>query len=515
MRSKKALFNLSANLLLQFVTALVGILLPRLMIEAYGSSINGMVSSINQFLRYLSLIEAGLGAASIAALYAPLASQQWGRLNAILSASHHFYRRVGYGFAGLVVLSSLLYPLLVHGQVPAITASMMVLILAGSGLVEYFVIGKYRVLLVADQKSYILSLIQTLGVILNAAVSILLIQAGFDVLITQSAAMLIFVSRVILVRGYVLRKYREVSYQATPDYQALDRRWDAFIHQLNNLIVNAAPILVITIFCSLKEVSVYAVFNMIFVAVNMFIAAFSTGLMASFGQLIANNDQETLRRSFGLYEYLYYGVLTWGYITAGVLILPFISIYTAGIQDAHYIRPELALLFVICGIVGNIRQPHYMLIQAAGHFRETKRQSLMESIIHLAASIALVQWLGVAGVLLGSLCAHLYRTPLLLYYAAKQILQGSLRHSMHRIIRIAVVSVMGMAPFMLLPLLQPTSWLEWILAACVISIGMLLVVISMNLIFERRTAVAAWKQVMAMYRSVLGRLKRNDQTDGT
>ena len=66
MRGRQAMKNVTANLLLQLVTAASGLLLPRFYLLAYGSAMNGMVSSVGQFMSYLTLVEAGVGSASAA-----------------------------------------------------------------------------------------------------------------------------------------------------------------------------------------------------------------------------------------------------------------------------------------------------------------------------------------------------------------------------------------------------------------------------------------------------------------
>lgn len=63
LRVQQALKNLICNVLLQVVTAISGLILPRLYLQIYGSALNGMVSSATQFMSYLSLVEAGISAA--------------------------------------------------------------------------------------------------------------------------------------------------------------------------------------------------------------------------------------------------------------------------------------------------------------------------------------------------------------------------------------------------------------------------------------------------------------------
>ncbi len=484
MRSKKAIHNLIASLVLQIITAISGIILPKLFIEAYGSNINGMVASINQFLRYLSLVEAGLGAASIAALYGPLASSNFTQINSILSASRNFYRKSGYIFTILISLLAIAYPFLIEGQVPRITSSIMVVILAGSGLVEYFIIGKYRVLLMADQKSYVISVIQAFGVILNTVISIIFILAGFDIIVTQSVATLIFISRVFFIIKYVKKRYSYIDFNVTPDNKAIDKRWDALIHQLTSLIVFNTPIIIITIFCGLSEVSVYSVYSMAFAAVHMLVSAFSTGLMAGFGQVIAKNDRGILLKSYSTYEYIYYIVLTCVYTCAAVLIIPFIEIYTNGIHDTNYNRPTVAFLFVIAGIVSNIRIPHSTMVNAAGHFRETKYSSIIEAVINLTSSLILVQFFGLIGVLLGAICSNVYRTPELILYTSKYILKQTVWLSLRRILRSILLGICSSVILIYFFSINPTSLLQWFIYGLLVGIGIFIFVILGNLIFE-------------------------------
>ena len=69
MNNKKNAFS---SLLLQFATIIQGLVLPRLILGAFGSEINGLVSSITQFLSFISLLEGGLGAVVLAELYGPI-----------------------------------------------------------------------------------------------------------------------------------------------------------------------------------------------------------------------------------------------------------------------------------------------------------------------------------------------------------------------------------------------------------------------------------------------------------
>ena len=73
MRGKKLLKNITLSIAVQIITAICGFIIPKLIIEQYGSAINGLVSSITQFLAYITFLEAGIGPVIKAALYKPIA----------------------------------------------------------------------------------------------------------------------------------------------------------------------------------------------------------------------------------------------------------------------------------------------------------------------------------------------------------------------------------------------------------------------------------------------------------
>ena len=60
--------NMIFSIVLQIVTIISGFIIPRQILLAFGSEVNGLVNSITQFLNYISLIEGGLGSVIMTAL---------------------------------------------------------------------------------------------------------------------------------------------------------------------------------------------------------------------------------------------------------------------------------------------------------------------------------------------------------------------------------------------------------------------------------------------------------------
>ena len=56
----------------QIVAACIGFIMPRFFITAYGSTINGSISTISQLAGFLGLLEAGMGSVASVAFYRSL-----------------------------------------------------------------------------------------------------------------------------------------------------------------------------------------------------------------------------------------------------------------------------------------------------------------------------------------------------------------------------------------------------------------------------------------------------------
>src|SRR6056300_1714696 len=84
-----------SQFLLQVVLIVSGFALTKTIVVTYGSEINGLIVSINQFIAYFSLVEAGIGGAAIYALYAPLANKDKNKTSSIFATARKMYYQSG------------------------------------------------------------------------------------------------------------------------------------------------------------------------------------------------------------------------------------------------------------------------------------------------------------------------------------------------------------------------------------------------------------------------------------
>ena len=102
-------YNLAKNtisaLLSQLVTIVCGLVLPRLILQCYGSSVNGLVNSISQFLSVISFLELGVGAVTQTALYGPLANGDIRMQSEVYVSARRFFSKIARILVVYIVLT--------------------------------------------------------------------------------------------------------------------------------------------------------------------------------------------------------------------------------------------------------------------------------------------------------------------------------------------------------------------------------------------------------------------------
>ena len=137
-RSKKGFLNTFSNLLNQAVTAVCGFIVPKMVLEAFGSEVNGIVSSIASFLGIIALLESGFGSVAKTAFYKPLSTSDRHGISSIYNATESFFRKIALIFLGYCIILSLIFPIIKENSFDYIFTMTLVLILGIQSFIQYY-----------------------------------------------------------------------------------------------------------------------------------------------------------------------------------------------------------------------------------------------------------------------------------------------------------------------------------------------------------------------------------------
>jgi O-antigen/teichoic acid export membrane protein len=506
-RTEKFVSNSFIALLLQLVTFAAGLIGPRLILKTYGSEINGLVSSINQFIVYFNLVEAGLASTSIYALFKPLADRAYNEINGVLSATKKYYEMSGYVFVTLTLGMAIIYPNITQSSsLSPFSVGLLVIILGTSGALQFFVMAKYRALLMADQKQYILSVASILSIVLNTSIIAIGCYLKLNIVLLRAICLLSVFSPIFIMYVYVSKHYKYIDYSVKPNNLALRNRWTVLSNEIFGTINAGAPLIILTFCTTLIDVSIYTTYDIVIKGIGGLCGFFVLALSASLGELIALGDQDKFEKTYNEFEHIFYAFIMWLYGCTMILMLPFVEIFTAGVKDAEYYLPMLAILFITNALLSQFYSPQAILVRAGGKFKEVRKQTIIQAMITVVFGVILTLVLGIIGVLLASIMANIYRVIKIIKTVQKSMLPASLNKTWKRILFLNIGILLICLPFKIG--IKPGivggtgNFLNWILYAIGVSIYALIVTFVLNFYIDRKVSKSLAKRVLFLIRKL-------------
>lgn len=429
----KSIKNVGYGLIGQIIILALGIVIPRFILQNYSDETNGLLNAINQIFTYLALIEAGIGQATLQSLYKPVVEKDNESISSIMSATQRYYRKLVLVYAGFVIALAFVYPLIITVEDTSaisfcgstyLSIFLLIFLQGVSNVISFYFVAAYKQLFIADGQNYIISNLTTLTQILIAITKLVLIGVSANIVFLQFSYLVINAGVAVLYGFMFRKKYKQIDFQAKPDQKALNQRNSFLVHEISSAIFSGTDLLLLSVFCNLKVASIYAIYSLVFSALNQLIYQVHNGCFYILGQTYSK-DRGKYPCLHDTYDTLYVAMAFTFITVAYLLINPFVEIYTSGASEMNYVDRYLPILFSMIQLLSCCRITASNLVKIAGHAKKTIPQSIIESVIHIVVSVVLVQFMGIYGVLLGTIMALLYRTNDFIIYSNVVILKRS------------------------------------------------------------------------------------------
>ncbi len=368
----------------QIVTIFLGLILSRFILLAYGSATNGLISSINQFIGLIALMEEGMGVVARVVFYKPLAERDQIQISIAYKTVSRFFTRLSFLLFIYLAVLSIVYPLISKSGYSFGFVSILVLILGLSSIFEY-----------------------CFG-------------------ITSQMLLIVYIIRPLLLCYYTKKRYK-IDTSVSVDKILLSQKNAAWVRHIATYVHTGTDIMLLTLFSNMAWVSVYSVYQYVIHSLSVLASAILNNLEAVFGEAFAKEDKEQLKwlvQKYDLISKIFVGTC---FTTCMIVIDSFIGIYTKDIVDIQYFQPVFSGILCIAEMfycMGLIYQNIYI---AAGHIRQTQWMAVLEAVINVFVSLILVRKYHIVGVAGGTLAAMIFKNVIEVYYVKKYILDISLR----------------------------------------------------------------------------------------
>ena len=331
----------------QIIVVICGFILPRAILACYGSEVNGLVNSITQFLSIVSFMEFGVGAAISSSLYGPLSMKKWDEVSGIVYSADHFFRTLGRILLIYVGILLFCYPTISKNAFGFWFTASLILILSINSFTQYYLGAVDGIILGADQHAYIFYGTQAIVHILNTILCIVFINLGASIHLVKGTTAFLYLMRPLIIRLYVKKKY-PIDRKKVPSAKLIKQEWNAAAQHISECILDSTDIMVLTTFSSLVNVSIYSVYHLVVYNLkNVFLIATSSGVLPIIGILYAREAFDDLRAFFQRVEWILHSIIVYIFAVTIVLVVPFVQIYTKGVNDANYTQPLFAILICL------------------------------------------------------------------------------------------------------------------------------------------------------------------------
>ena len=488
MRKKLLAKNTVASLLSQITALVCGFILPRLFLEYFGSEVNGLVNSITQFLGVISFLELGVGAVVQSSLYKPLADGDKQQVSRVMVSADRFFRRLAQILLGYVLLLVAVYPLIANQSFGYLYTATLIAAISISSFAQYYFGIVNSLLLNADQRGYIQYNAQTITVVLNTVVCVLMIKLGGSVQLVKLTTSLIYLARPLVLRIYVNRMY-QIDWKIQYDEEPIQQKWNGVAQHLASVVLDGTDTIVLTLLSTLSNVSIYSVYFMVIKGVKTLFLSMTNGIQSLLGELWARQELEELRKTFGWTEWCIHTGTTFVFSCTAALIVPFVRVYTAGINDANYIQPAFAILLTLANAMHCLRLPYNIMVLAAGHYKQTQKNYIAAATINIVLSVLTVKAWGLIGVAIGTLAAMAYQTVWLAIYDSKHFVSWPMKSVIKQfavdgITAAFIVMISGMVT------MHSVTYLSWIVLAMITALLAIIIATCLNFIAYKDKMIA-------------------------
>lgn len=420
-RAKNSAKNATINIISRVCSILCSFVIRTVFLKYLGEQYTGVSTLFTDILNILSFTELGIGTAISFAFYKPVATDDKKRIAELMHLCKYIYTAIA---LAVLIIGILLVPALglFVKDVPDINENItyIYILYVIKTAASYLLIYK-STLLIAKQKQYIVTGVESICTVTKTGIDFLVLVTTKNFLlylymeITRVVISNLIISRLSDKELKDNEYYRKVRIRLADFKGLFSNVKDVFIYKVNGIILTSTDSLVISTIINTSAVTYMSNYNLIFNAVNNIAYQAISAVTASVGNLAVlktNKEQKNVFYTMNLMCFMFTCIATVG---LWLCTNPFIEL----IWGSKYVLSEsIVLLLCVNLFIVNMHMIVDMFRTANGIFREGRMRPLATAVINLIVSIVAAKYLGLQGVLLGTVVA---RASTQLWYDSKLV----------------------------------------------------------------------------------------------
>ena len=446
-RTKKAYINAGVTLITHISQTLIGFVIQKMFIDYLGIDYLGYNSVFQNLLQMLNLADLGIGVAITSFLYKPLAVQDKRAISTLM----YMYKKI-YNILGIVVLSIGLFLTTIIGFIIT-DANCSLGYLRGlflinlAGTVSTYYLAYKRTLLIADQKAYITSLIDTAIYFIMSLLQVIILIFFPNYILFLCITVTKNIVANIIISVQCRRRYdlvgKEFDDELMKEYKPQIVRYvkDVFISKIGAYVYYSTDNIIISVFKGSLLTGYLSNYTMIIGHLNIVVTQVLSSIQATFGNYInTTQDKNAKLRMTDNYFCVNFCIGNFCMICFVLLVQPFIKFFFG----ENLLLPFSTALWLGINLMLTIliQLPSQMFI-ICRLYKYDKPIIIVSAILNIVLSMMLVNIMGINGVLIGTFVTSLIYLFSRFYIIAKYVYEIKYWYYVKKILMYGIISILS------------------------------------------------------------------------
>lgn len=418
MNTKKiAIINTICTTLKQVIIVALQFISRKVFLNSLGIELVGLNTTLTSIISATALAESGINSVIIFHLYRALQEKDNEDINSLMSIAKFYLRFVG---ILLICISCLISPFLKYFLTDikvTFSTHIYFLLICASSAASYFLAYK-RLLLNADRRVFVSDIIDSVcNVVFTSAKILFLIfyrsyLAYLIITIFQAILSNIFV-QVVCQRLYPFLKKRKMDYERLR--KMLKEIRELFMGTLASYLYASSDNIIISKFISTIYVGLVGNYTTITANIKSFVLNAVSIMLPIIGNKAAekNSNKIELKNIFMFYDYMMFAVAVIIIIPEYILLQDFVSNFWG---STYVMSASVPCLLILDQYIVFVQDSNGIMLSTTGYFRELKVADGSAAIVNVFLSVILVNFLGVTGVLIGTVISRIIQWLIKAYY---------------------------------------------------------------------------------------------------
>lgn len=421
MRTENSIKNIITSMIASITTIIIGLISQKIFTNTLGIEYLGINGLFTNIISMLGIIELGVGSAICFSLYKPFIDNDQSKIKSLIQFYGSSYRLIA---TAVLLIGVFIMPFIgsIVGRTNITDDIFIIYILFLLDVVFSYLLSYKRSVLYADQKNFIINITQIIYIILVNILQIAILLSTQNYYLYLAIKIIMHVIQNIALMIIVNKKYPFLKSQKIKKIDK-DTKDDIFkkiralsLHKIAGFVIIGTDNILISIFIGINTVGLMSNYYLITSSIISIVGQIFNAITASIGNLL---NVCSPMKAYDIYKKIRFANFWMSSVSSITLLVTLDSFITIWLGNKYLLPINVLIVISINLYLQLSRLAMISFKEAAGIFYQDRFVPIAESLINIIFSIIFLQWFGLAGVFMGTICSnlllHLFSYPKYVY----------------------------------------------------------------------------------------------------